>query len=59
MLFGANGNFHHFADDGRIAFVTWMHRNRAVAQHGFGARGGNRDIIPCLAEGDIAVFILL
>ncbi len=48
-------NLAQLADDGGIAGVTRMHRHRAVAQHGFGAGGGDRDIVPGLAQGHVAV----
>ena len=59
VFLGADGDFAQLADDRRIAFVRRVHRNGAVAQHGFGARRGDRDIVPRLAQGDIPVFVLL
>src|SRR3546814_11445618 len=32
------------ADDRRVARVRRMHRHRAVAEHGFGAGGGDGDV---------------
>ena len=58
VLFRADRNFAEFADDRRIAFITGMHRHRAVAQHCFGPRCGNRDIVTRLAKDDVSVFIL-
>ena len=34
-----------------------MNRNRAVAQHGFGARGGDRDIVALFFQRDVPVFV--
>ena len=52
-------NFAQFADDGRIAFVIFVYGHGPVAQHGFGPGGGDGDIVAGLAQGDVAVFVLL
>ena len=50
---------HHLADNRRIAFITGMHRHRAIAQHGFGPRGGDGNVIPLFAQGHIPFGIFL
>ena len=50
---------HHLADNRLIARIRRMHRNRAIAQHGLGPGGGNRDIIALLAQDHRAVFVFL
>src|SRR3546814_3850629 len=47
------------ADDRRVARVRRMHRHRAVAEHGFGAGGGDGDVVAGLAQGDVAVGVAL
>ena len=37
---------HHFSNDRRIAFITWVNRNSPIAQHRLGPRGGYGDIVP-------------
>ena len=49
----------HLADDGSVTLVRGMDRHRAVAQHGLGASGRDRDVIPGLAEGHRALGVLL
>ena len=51
VLFGANRDFAELADDGRIALIRGVHRHRAVAQHGFGAGGGDGDIVALFLRG--------
>ena len=58
MLLRADGNFAELADDGRIALVIGMHRDRAVAEHGFGPRGGDGDVVARLAKRDVPVLVL-
>ena len=50
---------HHFAHNTRIARVAWVHRHRAIAQHGFGARGGDGDIVAHLSQGYPAFSVFL
>ena len=52
-----NRNFAQHANDRRIAFVRWVHSNSAVAKHGFGARGGDGDVIASFAERFVPVFV--
>ena len=58
MFLGADRNFDHLAHDRGIAFVRRVHRNRTIAQHGFGAGRGDRDVIALFAEGDVPVLVL-
>ena len=44
-------------DQRRVALIRGVHRDRAVAQHRFGARRGDGDIVALFAEGDVPVFI--
>ena len=57
LCLGADGDFAEFADDGGIAFVGCVHRDRAIAQHGFGAGCRDRDIVALFGQGDITVFV--
>ena len=57
MLLRPHGDFAELADDGGVAFVTGMHRNRAVAQHGFGPGGGDGDVVARLAQYDISILV--
>ena len=57
VFFWANRNLAQFANNWRIAQIIGVHRNRAIPQHGFGARGGDRDVITGLFERDISVGI--
>ena len=60
MFLGADRDFAELADDRLVAFVARMHRNRAVAEHRFGARGGDGDIVArLLFERDIAIGVAL
>ena len=52
-------NFAQLADDRRIAFIIGVNGHRAIAEHGFGARRGNGNIVARLAQGDIPVLVLL
>jgi hypothetical protein len=54
-----NRNFAELADDWLVALVRRVNGHRAVAQHGFRAGGGDGDVVPRLAQGDVAVLILL
>ncbi len=45
---------HALADDGRIARIARMHGHRAIAQHGFGPRGGDGDVIARLPFDGLA-----
>ena len=49
----------HLADDRGVARVGGVHGDRAVAEHGLGPGGGDRDVVAGLAEGDGAVGVLL
>ena len=55
MFFWADRYFAQFADNWCIARVIGVHRDRAIPQHGFGARGGDRNVIARLFERDISV----
>ena len=52
-------DFAQRADNRCIAFVVFVHGHRAITKHGFGAGRGDGDIIACLAQGHIAVFVFL
>ena len=57
MLFWSDRDFAELADDGCVTFVRRVHRNRAIAQHGFRAGGGDRDIVAHLAQSNVAVLV--
>ena len=57
MFLWSHRNFAELADDGGVTFIVWMDGHRAIAQHGFGAGGGDADIVAHLAQGDVAVFV--
>ena len=59
VLLGPHRDLAELADDGRIARVRRMHRHRAIAQHGFGAGGGDGDVIALLGQDDAAFLVLL
>ncbi len=50
---------HQFADNRFVTRIIRVHRHRAVAEHGFRARRGNRDPVALLFEDNIPVLILL
>ena len=58
VFFGSDRNFAELTNDGRIAFIRWVHRDGPVAQHGFGACGRDRDVVAFFGEGDVPVFVL-
>ena len=45
------------ADQSLIALIVRVHRDRGVAQHGLGPRGGDDDVIALLPFGRLAVVI--
>ncbi len=55
MFLRTDGNLTQFAHYGGIAFIRRMHSHRAVAEHGFRARGGDGNIVARFAQGDISV----
>ena len=59
VLFRPDRDLAQLADNRFVALVIRMHRDRAIAQHGLRARGGDGDIVPRLAQGDSAVLVLL
>ena len=59
VFLGADGDFDQLAHDGGITLVRWVHSHRAVAQHGFGAGGGDGDIVALFLKRDVAVLVLL
>ena len=59
VFFWPDRDFAKLPDDGRVAFVRGVDRNRAVAQHGFGPGGSDGDVIAGLAQRDVAVLVLL
>ncbi len=59
MLFRANRNFAEFSDDWLVALIRGVDRDRAVAEHGFRARGGDGDVVARLAQRHIAVGVFL
>ena len=59
VFLGPHRNFTEHPYDGRIAFITRMHRYRAIAQHGFGPRRGDGDVIARLAERHVSVGVFL
>ena len=58
MFLWPHRDFTQFADDGGIAFIGGMHGHRAIAQHGFGPRRGDGDVIARLAQGDVPFGVL-
>jgi hypothetical protein len=52
-------DFAEAPDDGRIAAVIGMHRDRAIAQHGFGPGGGDGNPVALFLEDHAAVFVPL
>ena len=58
LILWPHGNFTKFPDDWRIAFIRWMHGNRAIAQHGFGPRRGDGNVIARFAQCHIPLGIL-
>ena len=59
MLFRSNRNFAELSDNWSITFIRWMNGDRAIAEHGFGPRCGDRDVVACLAQGDVPVLVFL
>ena len=58
-LLRADGNLAQPAHDRRVAGVGRVDRDRPVAEHGLGARGGDGDVVALLLEHDIAVLVAL
>ena len=59
LRLGADGDFAQLANDRRIAFVGGVYRDRAIAQHGFGAGRRDRDIVAFLGKRHVPVFVFL
>ena len=57
LRFGADGDFAQLANDRRVAFVRGVHRDRAIAQHGFRAGRRDRDIVAFLGKRHVTVFV--
>ena len=57
LRFRSHRNFAQRAHDRRIAFVVFVHGHSAITQHGFWACCGDGDVVACLAQGHIAVFV--
>ena len=57
LCLGADRDLAALAHDRRIARVVRMHGDRAVAEHGFRTRGGDRDVIAGFAKGLVAVVV--
>ena len=57
MFSRTDRNFAQFSDNRRIAFIRRMHRDCTIAQHGFRAGRGDRNVIARLAQGDIPALV--
>ena len=59
LRLGADRDFAELANDGRIAFVRGVYRDRAIAQHGFGAGRRDGDIVAFFGQRYVTVFVFL
>ena len=59
LILWPHGNFTKFPDDWRIAFIRWVNSHRAIAQHGFGPRRGDGNVIARFAQGHGPVCVFL
>jgi hypothetical protein len=57
--FGPTGISQSMPTIGRVAFIRGMNRDRAVAQHRLGPRGGDGDVVALLLEDHVPVFVFL
>ena len=58
MLFWADRDFAEFSHNWGVAFIGWVYRDGAIAQHSFRARGCDRNIIALFFNRDVPVGIL-
>ena len=59
LILWPHGNFTKFSNDWRITFIRWVNGHRPIAQHGFGPRRGDGNVVARLAQGHSPVGIFL
>ncbi len=59
VLFWPHGNFTEFPDDWRVTLILGVHRDSAVAEHGFRTCRGDRDVVALLRQSNVAVLVFL